>query len=216
MSVIALIVGGYATIALFHRTQTLVIHESGRQRANWRHDVGTCVVFAAYLAALLWSQPRLAHTTALTLGVGSGTMAVQSTIDRATRRLPLAISYSSTAIMLFIILSLNNSTAQALAICTGGAAMLSTAKFMAMISRGSLGRGDVHFCLPLGVVLGVDSTPSATLELVMFAWTIPAVVGGTAAMIGVLFRRVHLRSTIAYGPFLATGTIMTLALRHAK
>lgn len=216
MSIVALIVGGYATIALFHRTQTLVINESGRQRANWHHDVGTCVVFAAYLAALLWSQPRLAHATALTLGVGSGTMAVQSTIDRATRRLPLSISYSSTAIMLFIILSLNNSTAHALAVCTGGAAMMSTAKFMAMISRGSLGRGDVYFCLPLGVVLGVDSTPSATLKLVMLTWIVTAVAGGTAAMIGVLFRRLTFRSTIAYGPFLAIGTIMTLALHHAK
>ena len=216
MSIIALIVGGYATIGLFHRTQTLVINESGRQRANWRHDVGTCVVFAAYLAALLWSQPRLAHATALTLGVGSGTMAVQSTIDRATRRLPLSISYSSTAIMLFIILSLNNSTAHALAVCTGGAAMMSTAKFMAMISRGSLGRGDVYFYLPLGVVLGVDSTPSATLKLVMLTWIVTAVAGGTAAMIGVLFRRLTFRSTIAYGPFLAIGTIMTLALHHAK
>ena len=216
MSIVALILGGCATIALFHRTQTLVINESGRQRATWRHDVGTCVVFAAYLAALLWSQPRLSLATALTLGVGSGTMAVQSTIDRAIRRLPLAISYSSTAIMLFIILSLNNSTARALAICTGGAAMLSTAKFMAIISRGSLGRGDVYFCLPLGVVLDVDSTPSATLKLVMFAWNITAVAGGTAAMIGVLFHRIHLRSTIACGPFLATGTIMTLALHHAK
>ena len=216
MSIVALIVGGYATIALFHRTQTLVINESGCQRANWRHDVGTCVVLAAYLAALLWSQPRLALATALTLGVGSGTMAVQSTIDRATRRLPLAISYSSTAIMLFIILSLNNSTAQALATCTGGAAMLSTAKFMAMISRGSLGRGDVYFCLPLGVVLGVDSTPSATLKLVMLTWIVTAVTGGTAAMIGVLFRRLTFRSTIAYGPFLSTGTIMTLALHHTK
>jgi len=216
VSIVALIVGGYATIALFHRTQTLVINESGCKRANWRHDVGTCVVFAAYLAALLWSQPRLSLATALTLGVGSGTMAVQSTIDRATRRLPLAISYSSTAIMLFIILSLNNSTAQALAICTGGAAMLSTAKFMVMISRGSLGRGDVYFCLPLGVVLGVDSTPSATLKLVMLTWIVTAVAGGTAAMIGVLFRRLTFRSTIPYGPFLAIGTIMTLALHHAE
>lgn len=87
---------------------------------------------------------------------------------------------------------------------------------MVMISRGSLGRGDVYFCLPLGVVLGVDSTPSATLKLVMLKWIVTAVAGGTAAMIGVLFRRLTFRSTIPYGPFLAIGTIMTLALHHAE
>ena len=91
--------------------------------------------------------------------------------------------------------------------------MMAVAQLLLTVSRGSLGRGDVYFCLPLGVAIGAGSTVSTTVVLALYAWAITAVVGGTTACIGLVFRRFSKRSTIPYGPFLVVGTIVIVAIR---
>lgn len=140
-------------------------------------------------------------------------MAVQVIVDLVTRRLPLQISLSTACLMLLVGGVLARSGSQFLAMACGGLVMGITAQILVTISRGSLGRGDVFFCLPLGMVLGVGSTPSTTVAITLYAWAIAALVGGVTACIGLLFRRYSKQSTIPYGPFLVIGTIAMLAVR---
>lgn len=140
-------------------------------------------------------------------------MAVQTVIDLATRRLPLLISLSASVLMILLGVLITRSVTQLLAMASGGIAMMAIAHILARVSRGSLGRGDVYFCLPLGVALGIGSNVSNTLPNAAYTWAIAAMVGGVTAFGGLLLRRVSKRSTIPYGPFLVVGTITMLAIR---
>ena len=108
---------------------------------------------------------------------------------------------------------LTQSGSELLAMASGGIAMMAIAQLLVAMSRGSLGRGDVYFCLPLGIALGAGSTMSTTLVLSLYTWVLTALVGGFTACLGLLFRRLSKQSTIPYGPFLVVGTIAILAIR---
>jgi len=92
------------------------------------------------------------------MGIGCAAMAVQLVIDLTTKRLPLFISVTAAWMMLLTTGVLTRSGSQLLAMACGGIVMMVIAKLLVLVSRGSLGRGDVYFCLPLGVALGVGST----------------------------------------------------------
>lgn len=200
-------------LVLFRRTQRSVISESAQHRADWRHDLGALFVLALCLSlvGLTSNDPPIA--TSIVLGISSATMAAQTVIDLTTKRLPLFISVTAACLMLLIVGLLSRSGTQLLPMASGGVAMMTISQFLVTLSRGSLGRGDVYFCLPLGVALGAGSTVSATLVHVLYAWMIAALVGGITACLGLVIRRFSKQSTIPYGPFLVVGTIAMLAIR---
>ena len=198
---------------LFRRTQRSVINESAAQRADWRHDIGALFVLASSLSALALTSADPPIATSLVLGICGGTTAVQTVIDVTTRRLPLLISVSASGLMLLVAIPLTRSGTQLLAMLAGATVMMLIAQVFVTVSGGSLGRGDVYFCLPLGLALGIGSTLSTTMIISMYAWTISALAGGLTAGAGLLLRRVSKQSTIPYGPFLVVGTIVTLAIR---
>ena len=166
-----------------------------------------CIFFVAATS----QNPPIA--TSIVLGICSATMAVQTMIDLTTRRLPLPISLSASLLMILAGGLVTRSAAQLLAMVSGGIAMMAIAHILVKVSRGSLGRGDVYFCLPLGVALGIGSNVLDTLSNAAYAWAITALIGGVTACGGMLLRRVSKRSTIPYGPFLVVGTIAMLAIR---
>ena len=198
---------------LFRRTQRSVINESAAQRADWRHDIGALFVLALSLSALALTSADPPIATSLVLGICGGTTAVQTVIDVTTRRLPILISVSASGLMLLVAIPLTRSGTQLLAMLAGATIMMLIAQVLVTVSGGSLGRGDVYFCLPLGLALGIGSTLSTTMIISMYAWTISALAGGLTAGAGLLLRRVSKQSTIPYGPFLVVGTIVTLAIR---
>ena len=198
---------------LFRRTQRSVINESAAQRADWRHDIGALFVLASSLSALALTSADPPIATSLVLGICGGTTAVQTVIDVTTRRLPILISVSASGLMLLVAIPLTRSGTQLLAMLAGATVMMLIAQVLVTVSGGSLGRGDVYFCLPLGLALGIGSTLSTTMIISMYAWTISALAGGLTAGAGLLLRRVSKQSTIPYGPFLVVGTIVTLAIR---
>ncbi|MGA0962861.1 MAG: hypothetical protein ACO3SZ_08510 [Ilumatobacteraceae bacterium] len=198
---------------LFRRTQRSVINESAAQRADWRHDIGALFVLASSLSALALTSADPPIATSLVLGIWGGTTAVQTVIDVTTRRLPILISVSASGLMLLVAIPLTRSGTQLLAMLAGATVMMLIAQVLVTVSGGSLGRGDVYFCLPLGLALGIGSTLSTTMIISMYAWTISALAGGLTAGAGLLLRRVSKQSTIPYGPFLVVGTIVTLAIR---
>ena len=198
---------------LFRRTQRSVINESAAQRADWRHDIGALFVLALSLSALALTSADPPIATSLVLGICGGTTAVQTVIDVTTRRLPILISVSASGLMLLVAIPLTRSGTQLLAMLAGATVMMLIAQVLVTVSGGSLGRGDVYFCLPLGLALGIGSTLSTTMIISIYAWTISALAGGLTAGAGLLLRRVSKQSTIPYGPFLVVGTIVTLAIR---
>jgi len=200
-------------VILFRRTQRSVINESAAQQADWRHDIGALFVLALSLSALALTSADPPIATSLVLGICGGTTAVQTVIDVTTRRLPLLISVSASGMMLLVAIPLTRSGTQLLAMLAGATVMMLIAQVLVTVSGGSLGRGDVYFCLPLGLALGIGSTLSTTMIISMYAWTISALAGGLTAGAGLLLRRVSKQSTIPYGPFLVVGTIVTLAIR---
>jgi prepilin signal peptidase PulO-like enzyme (type II secretory pathway) len=75
--------------------------------------------------------------------------------------------------------------------------------FIAMISRGGMGGGDVKFLAAIGAFLG----PGAAL-LTLF---IGALLGSVVGIGLIIFGRLQRRQPIPFGPFLAAG-VLTLAL----
>jgi leader peptidase (prepilin peptidase) / N-methyltransferase len=200
-------------LVLFRRKQRSVINESAKHRAGWRHDVGALFALALSLCLLTLTSQDPPIATLVVLGICSATMAVQTVIDVATKRLPLLISLSAACLMLLAGGVLTQSGSELLAMASGGISMMAIAQLFVTASRGSLGRGDVYVCLPLGIALGAGSTMPATLMLSLYTWMLTALAGGVAACLGLFFRRLSKQSTIPYGPFLAVGTIAMLVIR---
>jgi prepilin signal peptidase PulO-like enzyme (type II secretory pathway) len=72
---------------------------------------------------------------------------------------------------------------------------------LALLVKGGLGMGDVELIGLLGVMLGSD---------VVFALLTGCVAGSLAALTLVVSRRASLRSTFAYGPYLALGASLAI------
>jgi leader peptidase (prepilin peptidase)/N-methyltransferase len=86
----------------------------------------------------------------------------------------------------------------------GAVVMTGVTLVLRLVSRGSLGMGDVLVSPLLGAILGWFD-PWATLV----AWVMAAVAGGSVAAIS-LWRGVPRQRLVAYGPFLFLGTALAL------
>jgi len=174
-----------------------------------RPDFSTAAVavLAATLPSLVMGRP--APAAAAVTGVFAATAGQQSVIDFHTRRLPLAISHR-TAGAIVVVAALSGGMVTAGATVIGGVAMALIAQLLAVVSRGSLGRGDVHYCLPLGAALGFFSGVGSVLQAVVLAWALTAAAAGCVIGVGLARRTLTRRSTVAYGPFLTLGSVVAL------
>ena len=84
----------------------------------------------------------------------------------------------------------------------GGLGAFATTAVIRTLSRGALGGGDVKLAALCGAVVGSPGVLAAGLVAV--------VVGGAAAAVLVLARRVEWSARLPYGPFLALGSITAL------
>ena len=86
-----------------------------------------------------------------------------------------------------------------------GVAMLTIATYLILfaISRGALGMGDVKFAFPLGLCIGWYA-PSYWLETILLSFTL----AGLLASFGIITKRLHLKSALAFGPFMCLSTVI--------
>jgi leader peptidase (prepilin peptidase)/N-methyltransferase len=120
-------------------------------------------------------------------------------IDLAARRLPNAITLPTAAAALVLRAIFHPS--DLLEVAIAGLAAFAVFYVLALLARGGLGMGDVKLAAMLGFVLGAEVV--AALAAGIFA-------GGLFALALVATRRATMRSTIAYGPFLAIGGMIAI------
>jgi leader peptidase (prepilin peptidase) / N-methyltransferase len=86
----------------------------------------------------------------------------------------------------------------------GGAAGFSIFLLLGLISRGGMGAGDIKLAGVIGLMTGYP--------LIISALFLGVVLGGAAALILLITRRVGRKGTLAYAPYLAAGAIIVLLL----
>ena len=129
-------------------------------------------------------------------------------VDFKLHRLPNAITYSLLAISLGqSAINLLNNTATLQSVLLGlipGFALLA----INFASRGAIGLGDVKLMFPLGITLATISTGFLyPAMLVAFSSAAIWVLGGLVA------KRINLKASIAFGPFLLLGFWVALFAR---
>jgi len=75
-----------------------------------------------------------------------------------------------------------------------------------MLSRGSLGMGDVKFAFPLGFTVGWYAP-----ELWLMAIFSSFLCAGVVALIGIAAKRITRNSPIAFGPYMFLGSLFVIA-----
>ena len=120
-------------------------------------------------------------------------------IDLATRRLPNVITLPTAAAALVLRALFERSELAQVAIA--GAAAFAVFYVLAFVLRGGIGMGDVKLAGMLGCLLGAKVVPALAAGIFF---------GGVWAIALVAARRVTLRSSIAYGPFLALGGALAI------
>lgn len=72
-----------------------------------------------------------------------------------------------------------------------------------LLSRGSLGMGDVKFAFPLGLCVGWYST-----DQWLVAIFVSFLIAGLVAVIGLVTKRMTRKSRLAFGPYMFLGTFL--------
>jgi leader peptidase (prepilin peptidase)/N-methyltransferase len=114
--------------------------------------------------------------------------------DLATRRLPNAITLPCSVAALALRALFERS--ELVEVTVAGAAAFTAFFALAIVLRGGFGMGDVKLAGMLGFLLGVAVLPALLIGIVA---------GGVASVALLAASRARLKSSIAYGPYLAAG-----------
>ncbi len=119
-------------------------------------------------------------------------------VDFAVRRLPnkLILALLAWAMIQIGLFGLPSIRAALLGMAANGLLML----IIAIVGRGAMGMGDVKLEVALGAILGFPLGLYALFWGIMF--------GGLAALFLLISRRAGLKSSFAYGPYLALGGLL--------
>ena len=109
---------------------------------------------------------------------------------------------SAPAALVALAFSLLPGTPTPLNALIGGALGLGIFLILALISRGSLGMGDVKLAGVIGLMVGY---PDVTTTLIL-----GVILGGLAALYLIVVRRAGRKATMAYAPYLSLGAIYSL------
>ena len=135
--------------------------------------------------------------------IGFGTRL--SAIDLKVHRLPnqLVAWFTATQIATLIVLSLNdpNDLMMPFLVAVGTTAIY---LILFVLSRGSLGMGDVKFAFPLGLTVGWYAPD---LWLVGILGTFLS--AGVVALVGIITKRMNRQSKLALGPYMFLSTLLT-------
>lgn len=142
---------------------------------------GTLVRFGIGANGIAWAAAQVAL-----VGVAA--------YDVATRRLPnvVTIPVSIAAVMLRVVFE----RSEIGAVVVAGAGAFLVFLLFAIVARGGLGMGDVKFAGMLGFLLGGAVVPALAIGIIAGGVVSAALLAGS---------RVGLRTSIAYGPYLAAG-----------
>ena len=149
---------------------------------------------------------ELSSFTCAAFGVASSALGALVAIDVAVHRLPRQITYLSLALVSILLLigstSLSTRTNDLL---TGVILMFVMIASLRVLSRGSLGQGDLHLAPLLGVLIGWFDP-----YRVLVACVVMAISGGVVAA-GLMLKRQRTSSDpIAYGPFMMFGAAIAI------
>jgi leader peptidase (prepilin peptidase)/N-methyltransferase len=130
-----------------------------------------------------------------------------SIIDFKTHRLPnqLVGRFTASQLLTLIAVIQGGVTSKRLydALTIAGLCTL-TYLILYILSRGSLGMGDVKFAFPLGLCLGWYAAQHWLMAI--FASFLLA---GVTAIIGLVTKRMNRKSRLAFGPYMFLGTLIT-------
>ncbi|MFK4298164.1 leader peptidase (prepilin peptidase)/N-methyltransferase [Arthrobacter sp. GAS37] len=150
----------------------------------------------------------------LVYAAAAGLGLVLALVDARTKRLPnrlLLPAYPATAAALLLCTAMTGEWDRALWALLGCTGMWMAFYLYGMIGpRGHLGYGDVKLAGWLGMLLGyaAPGTPEIFLRAILVAFVSAALAG----IILILIRRLTIKDSIAFGPFLILGAAVAIAL----
>lgn len=133
-----------------------------------------------------------------------------SIIDFKSHRLPnrLVAWFTATQILIMGITSWITSDLGRLTTALGIAGVTTIVYLMLyLVSRGSLGMGDVKFAFPLGLSVGWYSANQWLLAIF-----VSFLLAGLVAVIGLVTKRMTGKSRLAFGPYMFLGTLTICGL----
>lgn len=138
---------------------------------------------------------------------------VVTVIDARTRRIPNALTYPLTPVLLVLLVGaalLNGDTGAAVRVVLGGLGAFGFLLVLAIINPRGMGMGDVKFAAFLGMGLGYVSW--GTLIIGIFG----AFLAGSLISVGLILTKVRSRKDlIPFGPYLAAGAFVALFIGQA-
>jgi leader peptidase (prepilin peptidase)/N-methyltransferase len=139
----------------------------------------------------------------LVVFIGFGTRL--SAIDIKVHRLPNQLVAWFTAIQIATLIALSlddiNDLKLPVLVAVGTSAIYS---ILFILSRGSLGMGDVKFAFPLGLTVGWYAP-----ELWLMAIFGTFASAGVVALVGIMTKRMNRQSKLALGPYMFLSTLLT-------
>ena len=129
-----------------------------------------------------------------------------SIVDFKSHRLPnqLVGWFTATQILIMAVISWMASDFARLLTALGvAAATMISYVLLYLVSRGSLGMGDVKFAFPLGLCVGWYSANQWLVAIF-----VSFLIAGLVAVIGLVTKRITRKSRLAFGPYMFLGTFL--------
>jgi prepilin signal peptidase PulO-like enzyme (type II secretory pathway) len=210
LTIVTAILSAAIWFGIVWRPASRALTESASTRTT-KIAPATAIALTVLVSILLTirSQPAATTISLIVVGTWSTGAMTQTVVDASTRRLPLRISHL-TALMLAAATILD-APSRTVSIAAGAVAMTAITLALTRLTRGSLGRGDVHFSPMLGVMIGWSSPWPDLLSALIMMWLITTVTAALVTLGGLALRRLDRGSTIPYGPFMALGTLVVVA-----
>lgn len=210
LTIVTAILSAAIWFGIVWRPASRALTESASTRAT-KIAPATAIALTVLVSILLTirSQPAATTISLIVVGTWSTGAMTQTVVDASTRRLPLRISHL-TALMLAAATILD-APSRTVSIAAGAVAMTAITLALTRLTRGSLGRGDVHFSPMLGVMIGWSSPWPDLLSALIMMWLVTTVTAALVTLGGLALRRLDRGSTIPYGPFMALGSLMVVA-----
>lgn len=162
------------------------------------------VWLAVFVTATL--NVDLSNATYSAFGVAATSLGALGAIDIATHRLPRQITYLSMVIVtVLLLLGASSVRAKFTDLMSGLMLMFLMIGSLRVLSRGTLGKGDLHLAPLLGVLIGWFDP-----YRVVAACVVMAISGALVSIVLVLTKQRKSSDYIAYGPFMLFGTAIAI------
>ena len=166
--------------------------------------VGSLSWAAVFIFAIKGME--LSVSSQVAFGIAAAALGSLGAIDIAVHRLPRQISYVSLSLIAaFLVVGSASRTTQFAKLMMGMLLMFLMIGTMRLVSRGSLGKGDLHLAPLLGALIGWFDPYRVVIACIVMSLS--------AAMVAVGLMISHRRDRsdyIAYGPFMMLGTAVAI------